>query len=182
MRIDRTCIGNTPFEAECVSVNRAIETFRSRLSDIELPSNGSGPSQTIKKALEEISETPGWEKKYLFSREAHTSLPNANYTVNYLFVTQNCDCGFRHKVFFHLCFDNRQAIGTNLLRFKLATFTNAKGPMDRPFAVAVVADASAKAKYGWDNSAGTYEEFVQAIELEYAEVLDLTLNFLIIRP
>jgi hypothetical protein len=63
----------------------------------------------------------------------------------------------------------------------VATFINAKQPLDKPVAVAVVADASAKSKFGWDNSAGTYEEFVQAIELEYSEVLDLNLNFLVIR-
>jgi len=181
LRIDRTCLGGSSQEPLCAPVVEAIELFRANLSEIDLSQKKSGPSQLIKLGLEKLVGLEGWEKKFLFSREAHTSLPNANYTMNYLFVEQKCHCGFRHKVFFHLCFDNRQAIGTHLLRFKLATFSGENQSVDKPVAVAVVADSGARSSFGWDNSASTYEEFEQAVEFEYAQVLDLTLHFLVIR-
>lgn len=181
MRIEKSCLGSEANANECKSVTDVVEVFRSRLANIDLESASTGPSQTVKQGLDGLAENPGWEKKFLFSREAHSSLPNANYTVNYLYVEKHCSCGYRHKIFFHLCFDNRQAIGTHLLRFKLATHLDSKLPNNRPVAVAVVADARAKKKFGWDNAAATYEEFAQALELEYAEILGLELQFLIIR-
>ncbi len=181
MRVDRAYIGQPDKKVECESVLTAIETFRQRLVSVNLAAGASGPSHEIKKALDSIVHINGWEKKFLFSREAHSSLPQANYTVNYLFVEPECQCGLRHKVFFHMCFDNRQAIGTHILRFKLAMESNGRLKSDKPASVAVVLDANSKSKFGWDNSAATYEEFAHALELEYAEIIDLPLNFLIIR-
>jgi hypothetical protein len=181
VRVDKTFLGNPSTQIDCPSVQDSIDLFKSYLERVELTEGSTGPSNIIKNGLSEIETLPGWEKKFLFSREAHSSLPNANYTVNYLFVEPKCDCGFRHKIFVHLCFDNRQAIGTHLLRFKAAMVGNAKQPLDRPVSVAVVADSKAKSRFGWDNSAGTYEEFAQAIEFEYSEILDLPIHFLIVR-
>lgn len=181
MRIDRAFIGNPDERVECASVAGAMEKLRELLQNVSLQESSDGPSKAIKQALDSVLEVKGWEKKFLFSREAHSSLPSANYTVNYLFVEQKCDCGFRHKVFFHVCFDNRQAIGTHLLRFKLALVTDAKQKIDKPVAVAIVLDANSKAAYGWDNAAATFEEFAHALELEYAEIFSLPLHFLILR-
>ncbi len=181
MRVVEAYLGDVENKAQCASILDAIGIFKRQLETIDLTEGGTGPSNTIKSKLSEIEKLPGWEKKFLFSREAHSSLPNANYTVNYLYVEQKCSCGFRHKLFLHLCFDNRQAIGTHLLRFKAAMEANAKQTFDRPISVAVVADMKAKEKYGWDNSAATYEEFAQALDFEYAAVLELPLHFLVIR-
>jgi hypothetical protein len=181
MRVDRAFIGNPQDKIECESVQTAIEKFREILRNVQLERSASGPSKSIKEALDSVLDLSGWEKKFLFSREAHSSLPNANYTVNYLYVEQKCECGFRHKVFLHVCFDNRQAIGTHLLRFKLALDTDAKQKIDKPVAVAIVLDTSSKAAFGWDNSAATFEEFAHALELEYAEIFSLPLHFLILR-
>lgn len=181
MRVEEAYLGDAANKVTCAPILDAIGIFKRHLEKIDLSEGGTGPSNAIKHGLSDIEKLPGWEKKFLFSREAHSSLPNANYTVNYLYVLPKCPCGFRHKLFLHLCFDNRQAIGTHLLRFKAAMEANAKQTFDRPVSVAVVADGKAKQKYGWDNSAATYEEFVQALDFEYATVLELPLHFLVIR-
>jgi hypothetical protein len=112
----------------------------------------------------------GYKKKVLvFPGLAHGS-PQANYTVDFLTTLRETQCGHIHQVTIELCFDNRQAIGTNLLKANMANrlLPNLNG--NSAVAVLLVADSKIKAK-SYDSSVGDEEEYESALLSAYSAEL-----------
>lgn len=164
----------------CEVISQEIDFIRATLSRVDFDSSNTGPSQAVKAALGALDSREGWEKKFLIARDAHSALSTANYSVNYLFVQNQCTCKKKHKVFFHVCFDNRQAIGTNLLRMKIG-LDSARSDQDDYYSVALVMDVRSKKRFGWDNAAGTFQEYAHALEIQYSNIFELPITFLIYR-
>lgn len=67
-------------------------------------------------------------------------------------------------------FDNRQAIGTNLLKFEVghqAFIGNNKDVVS----VGICISEEAKIQYGWDSSVATFDEYSGALTMQYSNVL-----------
>lgn len=163
----------------CKAPRLALNQLVQELGNIEL-GGVIGGSVQAKILLSQTSKALGWETDFLVTREASKDFPNANFKVNYLWVSRACPCGERHRVFVHRCFDNRQAIGTNLLRFFLAHQAGLRGTRDSSAFVAIVADEKAK-RAAWDGSVGSYEEYFFSLNGGYQALPMPPMDFLIIR-
>jgi hypothetical protein len=175
LKLDSESILGFGCKAPRLALNQLVE----QLGNIEL-GRGIGGSVQAKILLSQPSADFGWETDFLVTQQASRDYPDANFKMNYLWVSHGCPCGERHKVFVHRCFDNRQAIGTNLLRFVLAHQAGLRGTPDSSAYVAIVADEKAK-RAAWDGSVGSYEEYFFSLNGGYKVLPMPPLDFLIIR-
>jgi hypothetical protein len=94
----------------------------------------------------------------------------ANYCIDYLSVIRECSCGAKHQIALELCFDNRQAIGTNLLKAHFANRLISQNEQNSSVSILMVAEDAIKAK-AYDNSTGSESEYESALLSLYAPVL-----------
>ena len=163
---------------DCKVPKDALDSMAEIAAQVSLI-EGRGSVQ-VKELLARKAQEEGWEVDFRVSNAVSKDFPEANFKINYLWVSQNCPCGARHKVFAHRCFDNRQAIGTNLLRFMVASLSPTKSKNDDYTFAAIVADEKAK-RLAWDNSIGSYEEYFFAINGGYKSIMLPPIDFLVIR-
>lgn len=167
--------------AACGYLQEELLEFKRYLEVLNLKETSTSPSVAIRSHLKTFEQREGWFAEEEVSRHLSAALPKGNYKVNFLHVIKNCECGKRHKLYIHLCFDNRQALGTHLLRFKLAEGRDGPLENEENLYVAVVADHRSKKLYGWDNAVASQAEFEQALNEQYQDVLELSLTLLIVR-
>jgi hypothetical protein len=67
-------------------------------------------------------------------------------------------------------FDNRQAIGTNLMKFEIASRNSVIGGRS-PICIGICAEESKIRKLGWDGAAASSQEYLEAINGAYSSVL-----------
>ena len=157
----------------CESLSTEVAKVKSRLDSIILDGSKQG-SAAVKEALLNLMDE-SWEIDSLISRQAPRDFPTANFKINYLRVISDCSCDERHKIFLHRCFDNRQAIGANLLRFEVASkeLNDWSGVF-----IAIVASSRAK-KVAWDGSVATYEEYVHSLNGPYSKIFQAPIDFMV---
>lgn len=178
MRLELNIHPNSTLNDGCKVPSRALGELLEPLSKLDLPAGGG--SNQIKAILQEPAVYGDWELDFLVSPQATRDYPDAHLKINYLWVSSDCQCNRRHKIFVHRCFDNRQAIGTNLMRFMVADKSPTKSSNDDYAFVALVADRGAK-QSAWDGAIGAYEEYFFAVNGGY-QVLEIPpLDFAIIR-
>lgn len=165
----------------CNEVLQEIHQVQSALEDFPGLEPGTASATQINAYLEDLLTPRKWERNVLISNLPNFSLPEANYRCHFLRVINDCNCGVKHKIFVHLCFENRQATGSHFLRFKLAQ-ANRRQDSQQDFYLAVVADETTKRLLRLDGSAITYEFMKQAFEVHYNQILESEVNFLVLRP
>lgn len=178
VRLELVIDSRSSMNGDCKVPRNALDALTRGISQVDL-AEGGGSAQ-VKKLLASKAQEEGWESDFLVSNAVSKDFPDANFKINYLWVSQNCPCGVRHKVFAHRCFDNRQAIGTNLLRFMVASLSRTKSQNDDYTFAAIVADEKAK-RLAWDNAIGSYEEYFFAINGGYEAMMLPPVDFLVIR-
>jgi hypothetical protein len=120
-------------------------------------------------ALEPYLLDAGWTARWPIDRSvSHDGY--ASFFIDYHLDEDAKDCGHYHRFFLQLMFDNRQAIGTNLLKFEIASRNSImNGRM--PTCIAICAEDSKVKKLGWDGAAASSQEYLGAIAGPYANVL-----------
>lgn len=165
-------------KSDCSKPMDAVQELLVSLESIDMKA-GAGSVQA-KRLLTPAALEHGWERDFYITNSVSKDYPDANFKVNYLWVLNGCKCSKRHKVFLHRCFDNRQAIGTNLLRFMVADQASSKSNSDEYAFIALVADDKAK-KVAWDGAVGSYEEYLFAVNGGYKSIPLPPIDFAIIR-
>lgn len=93
---------------------------------------------------------------------------DANYRVDFLKTIREHECGHKHQIAIELCFDNRQVIGTNLLKAHLANNLSEKG---QGIAILLVAEEKLRDQ-AYDSSIGTESEYETALLSAYSSIVD----------
>jgi len=159
-------------------VSEEVLSLRKLLESIDGFSRGSKTaSQVIKEALDPVFQTAGWDRKHLVSRKFPVQeVPAANYYIDWQkkFPCRHEDMS--HVLSFEYCFDNRQAIGTNLL--KLATAEKQVGAQYNHMGIILTGTKQALKVLGWDGGVATSEEYWNAVEHGYRQSLRLPLIIL----
>jgi hypothetical protein len=171
-----------PGRSECERVNavkRELEVF---LSGLDFDGDSKlAASNKIKVPLFLWADSKGWKRNRLVNPGIPSGIPTSVYKVNLLSDLPNCACGRHHRIFFHAFFDNRQAIGTNLLRLGVAKKYFEQTSENEAELIALVIDSKSKDFFGWDNSVGTVEEYEYAQTKIYNFALESEINFWVIR-
>ena len=158
----------------CNAILSSISELKAALSDIEVKQDVSGGGMT-KKLIGAISpylESADWKPSWPIDRTVpHNAY--ASYFIDYSKDQDLDSCGHYHRYFLQFMFDNRQAIGTNLMKFEIASrnsIINGRVPV----CIAVCGEEGRIRKMGWDGSAASSQEYLEAINGPYASVLSNT--------
>jgi hypothetical protein len=161
------------------AIKRELEDF---LSGLDFDGDSiSAASNKIKVPLFSWADAHEWKRNRLVNPGIPSGIPTSVYKVNLLRDLPNCACGRHHRIFFHAFFDNRQAIGTNLLRLCVAKKYFEQTIENEAELIALVIDTKSKDFFGWDNSVGTVEEYEYALTKIYNFALEPEINFWVIR-
>jgi hypothetical protein len=155
------------------------------LSDSLSNLNASGPDQTPTKMIN------SWYREYCLNSaliqdfridsQIPTGFPYANYRMDAVSDHFAEICGHDHRLQIQKCFDNRQAIGTNLLKFQIGDSKFGVTPDKKTLSVLICAGEKLIKSLGWDSSVGSFEEYDVATRYAYHQVLDCRIIFLVLR-
>ena len=166
----------------CSELLTAIEGVDAFLGALIIDIDAAGPaSNKVKVPLSSWAIQNGWKKNRIIDASIPSGISNSIYKVNLLKDLPNNDCAHHHRIFFHCFFDNRQAIGTNILRLEFAidNFQREKNKVGH--AIALVVDSNMRSKYGWDNAVGTSDEYEFALKNPFKNYVKNSIDFWTIR-
>jgi hypothetical protein len=157
----------------CPAEKIHVGSLQLHLSQITLiKSDKKSPSSQIKDHINAHLLGNDWRDKFVFDSRVPTAINNANYRFDAVFDSEVVqDCGHRHRIFLEICFDNRQAIGTNLLKFQAASDLFDTSADRKSLAILICADNRTLKKNSWDSSAASSEEYEFAIRTPYSSII-----------
>ncbi len=168
--------------SDCEPVRRSKIELESFLTALELDREAdSATSNKIKIPLFAWAEENEWKRNRLVNPGIPSGIPTSIYKVNLLKDLPDCVCRKHHRIYFHAFFDNRQAIGTNLLRLTVAKNYFENGKDKEAELIALVIDSKSKEYFGWDKSVGDIVEYEYASNSIYDFAFNSEINFWVIR-
>jgi len=166
----------------CASVTQAKDAMIAFLRNLTLDEDSiEASSNKIKVPLFDWAVEQGWKKNRLADPGIPTGISTSIYKINLTLDLPIDDCSHHHRVFVHAFFDNRQAMGTNLLRLTIAKKYFERDSSQVAHLIALVLDSNAKTDFGWDNSVGTLEEYEYAAHKTYEFAIASNIEFWAIR-
>jgi hypothetical protein len=178
MRIDKRTFsaGNMPDSCNCIRLQ--VEQLLKFLEDLQIDlDSAESPSVQVRKGFTTWAVPRGWKLNTLLPGIEQTSISQANYKILGVYQAAESNCALKHRIYFHCMFDNRQSIGTNLLRLRIAKENGNLNGFSSIKVIGLVVDGGSRGKLGWDNSVGCYEEYFMALTAAYKgffnEELDL---------
>jgi len=150
------------------NIEKLINRFVKKLTPLTQGDFSSARVKTlvVTETLNGLLDEKFWQRKVLVGSKYLLNFPHANYTVDAIYKAGANELGgFQFAV--EACFDNRQSIGTNLLKFEIAR-QNSQNPM---FGLIIAGNRELLKEYGWDGSIASAEEYESAMTSAYAEII-----------
>ncbi len=146
-------------------------------------SPGFDRKRTIRDALlGQLTSELGWVYQLLGVEEVPPNLHNKNYIVDFAKDSNLPGCTNRHRVLVEICFDNRQAIGTNVFKLDLAARSFHERTGGEAVGVIICGDRKALKSGGWDPGVADEEEYLVALDTAYTNYLLSPISLLVMRP
>ena len=147
-----------------------------RIEDALLSYLKSSQGETVSTAMlrAEVVRTLddfGWHTNAFVTSKLPVGTPQAGLRVNGLRDISDCGCKMRHRVIMNCLLDNRQAIGTNLLKFELASKSYSSDHRDCT-SVGLCISEDTKSRRQWDTSVGTYSDYVAMLNTPYSGIIE----------
>ncbi|MDH2904395.1 MAG: hypothetical protein PXZ08_10675 [Actinomycetota bacterium] len=139
-----------------------------------------GPSRQVRDLVEDNMLLNGWEARILIDRQLPDEISLANYTIDYQLIFESQGCDYKHQLVAEMCFDNRQAIGTNLLKADFANRNFTAVPDRASAAILVVLNSGAREAGRWDNGVGVQDEYSLALRRVYTHNISTTILLLVV--
>jgi hypothetical protein len=164
----------------CGVEHRIVASFRDHLQSFEIDVMTKVSGQ-LRRHVKDFFTTNAWITNYKFANDVPEDLSDVNYRFDGILDILENECAHRHRFFIEICFDNRQSIGTNLLKFELATKNFETNSERKSLGIMLCADRSALRKFGWDESAASSEEYEVALRGPYGGIMIHQPTLLVIR-
>lgn len=154
----------------CVPAQSVIDSVRRILESKSVQGSGSsGMSQKVKDALIPELVIEGWRENFPIDQSvAHNDY--ASFYIDMFLDLPSNGCSHLHRFLLQFMFDNRQAIGTNLLKFDVAAY-NAHNHNRNTTTIGLCVEKDHIKKLGWDGSLGSAQEYLHAITGPYGSIL-----------
>jgi len=170
MRIEERITGREK-EDLCSIVVETIRSLQTSLEEVVIETSiDSSASKQLKNHMFNQLITDGWRPQFKVSKEVSEAYPLANYILDAMHDFTSDKCKHTHRFFVEFCFDNRQAIGSNILKFEVASRAAVEANYS-PVPVLVCADAGALKHFGWDGSIAGASEYEYALRAVYRDVM-----------
>lgn len=170
-RLDSIC------DVEKAEIKRIKDLF----STIKLEEQLGPSTKQIETKLLPILKENGWELNFKFDSSTASIFPTANYTLDAIKNISDDKCSHKHRFLLELCFDNRQAIGTNLLKFQAATRKFETEASNKAISILVCGERSALVSLNWDGGVASHSEYENALRTVYKDLFNFNLAYLVVR-
>ncbi len=169
-------------EKFCEAQRLIVSELVGRIESIDISKNSLVPSsRQYKNQFSLILQSQNWLRNFKYDSSVPDSINNANYKLDAV-LDENClECSCRHRFLLEVCFDNRQAIGTNLMKFETASQIFQSKPNQTSISILICADARTLKKLGWDPATGSSEEYEFALRDPYVHILKTEPILLVLR-
>ena len=148
-----------------------MQNLQTRLEEVVIETSvDSSASKQLKNQMFNQLISDGWRPQFKVSKAVSEVYPLANYVLDAMHDFSSVECGHTHRFFVEFCFDNRQAIGSNILKFEVASRAAADAHCV-PVPVLVCADAETLKYFGWDGSIASASEYEYALRVVYREIM-----------
>jgi hypothetical protein len=166
----------------CPAERQVVSDIQLHLENLQLDKNSSDPaSKQIKDATLEIFQNSAWRHPFLFDTSVSDVFPKTNYQIDAVMDLPHETCHHKHRFLVEHCFDNRQAIGTNLLKFELASSIFEQNLNASALPILICADKPSLKSFGWDGSIASSEEYENAIRSAYSQIIKVAPVLVVIR-
>ena len=112
----------------------------------------------------------GWRSHFKISKDVSEVYPLANYVLDAMQDVTSNECNHTHRFLVEFCFDNRQAIGSNILKFEVASRVAIQSNY-QPVPILVCAELEVLKDYGWDGSIASSAEYEYALRVLYRDLV-----------
>ena len=155
----------------CQGVTQTIQVLETVLaqSEVFLDSSSGSTSKKLINALTPKLRMESWRNLWPIDRTV-SSNAYASFFIDYYKDENSLNCGHLHRYFLQFMFDNRQAIGTNLIKFEIASRNSLLGNRI-PTCIAICAEELSVKKLGWDGGVASSQEYLDAINGPYLSIL-----------
>lgn len=184
MLFDHIVVPGRPNEA---LNHTCFDVIRSKILDAlkEAPSLTSPEFEKTKSLravlTRNLTSEAGWVRQLVGIDAIPNNLHNQNYVIDFASDYQSEFCHDRHRVLLEICFDNRQAVGTNI--FKLETAARSFREKTGGYAVGIIicGDRKSLTVGGWDAGVADEEEYQVALGTAYGDYLSSSISLLVLR-
>jgi hypothetical protein len=166
---------------DCSHVTGEIQALKGLIETIDLNVALGKTTQQIQKQLNPQLEILGWILNFTYDSNTISGSPSANYHLNAIKDLPDDKCGHRHRLLLELCFDNRQAIGTNLLKFETAKRIFEKNPDCQTNSIILCGSQEALTNLKWDGGVASFSEYENALLTVYKDIFTFSPCYLIIQ-
>lgn len=155
----------------CIQVRNKLDSLRKSLEQVVIHNSASeSPSKQVKDHMLNLLLSEDWRPHFKINREVSENYPLANFTLDAIKDFTSSECPHVHRFLVEFCFDNRQAVGTNILKFEIASSSSLNSNVE-PMPVLICADSGALRYFGWDGSIASADEYEHAIRVAYKSVI-----------
>jgi hypothetical protein len=157
---------------QCLSTQ--LESILSSFGALDLASLNPESSSTsqIRSWADEILQVETWSRRALVTDDFPSGVSPANYEVDYQKRFACDSCHQPHQISIELGFDNRQAVGTNLLKIDLASQSFHKKYGSASIGIIVVTNTIGRQRGRWDGAVAIDYDYSWARRKAYASYLD----------
>ena len=170
MRIEERTTGRET-EDLCAVVTEKIKVLRATLEAVVIETSVESPaSKQVKDHMFNQLINDGWRPRFKIEKGISESYPLANYILDAIKDFSSEKCKHVHRFLVEFCFDNRQAIGSNILKFEVASRTAVESNF-QPVPLLICADTATLKHFGWDGSIAGANEYEYAVRVVYRKVM-----------
>lgn len=162
---------NLKLEELCAFETSTLNFLAERLSELNFPSSPSKSALLFSDWFWQTCVALNSICKFRISSDIPLERSYANYLMDAVLDEYDSICGHNHRINLQLFLDNRQAIGTNLLKFEISSNRFEISKKNRALAIAISIDKNCKKILNIDNSVATYSEYEKACNTAYVDIL-----------
>lgn len=178
MKVKIRAVRNLNIQDLCKFESNTLSDLTSKLGQLKFPAKPSKSADIFSEWFSEISQELNMIQEFRISNDIPLERAYANYRMDAVLDEYSSECGHNHRINVQLFLDNRQAIGTNLLKFEISSNRFEKTEDDKSFAIAISIDKECKKALKIDNSVATYAEYEKACNNAYDGILKCRLAFI----
>jgi hypothetical protein len=171
MRIEERITGRDTSDLCEIAID-TIKTLQSSLEAVIIEtSTDTSASKQVKDHMFNQLVKDGWRPRFKIDKNVTDLYPLANYVLDAMQDIPAESCNHLHRFFVEFCFDNRQAIGSNILKFEVAS----RGALEAsfmPVPILICADSDALKHFGWDSSIASANEYEYALRVVYRNIIN----------
>ncbi len=184
MRLDKVAMVNPVHDTNhrpCLDF--ALDEIVLAFENFSFPAVAVGaPTSDIRKHFGQSPSISGWVAKQNVNPDVPKALGRTSFEVDFAKIFRQMGCGADHQVLFELAFDNRQAVGSNLLKMEVASRKHAMASGGGiSFGILLCPGSNILTERGWDPAVGTSAEYENALLVGYKGILNSNFGLLVVR-